>query len=194
KVLLGMISNAKEINRVLFPKEDNKYKLFLIEKAKEILDKYTPQEAPIIMDDMLHQFKKEFFIENQINNTKDNLVAFYITNLLNSKKEELIIQYKDYKGILGYNIGSSSIIGNRFLIENPEIDFYMDVNSRGTFSLRSNNRVDVAQIAQEIGNGGGHPNASGGKIDNFKDAFVYSQIKEFIQEYLDQKAKENQNG
>jgi len=32
----------------------------------------------------------------------------------------------------------------------------MDISSRGTFSLRSNNRVDVAKIAEEIGSGGGH--------------------------------------
>ena len=50
--------------------------------------------------------------------------------------------------------------------------FYMDINSRGFFSLRSNNKIDVSNMAQNIGKGGGHKNASGGKIDHFKDSFI----------------------
>jgi oligoribonuclease NrnB/cAMP/cGMP phosphodiesterase (DHH superfamily) len=67
----------------------------------------------------------------------------------------------------------------------------MDVNQRGNFSLRSNDKVDVSKIAEEIGNGGGHPNAAGGKIEHFKDAFVYETFRDFIQEYLNEKASQN---
>ncbi len=187
KVLLGMISGAKEVNRVLFPDEDRRYKLTLIDFAREILQNYPLKDAPIILDDSLHSNKKEFFIE-QKNDTKDNLVAEYMTKLLSKNKEQMTINYKGYKGILGYNIGNTSLIGNAFLVANPDYDFYMDVNSRGTFSLRSNNKMDVSLMAQEIGNGGGHPNASGGKIEGFKDSFVYSKLKDFIQEYLNSKS------
>jgi len=189
KVLLGMISGAREINRILFPDEDRAYKLSLIDTARRILDEVPREEAPIVLDDMLHGSKKGFF-RLEKNDTKDNLVADYVTRLLSKEKERMTVTYRGYKGILGYNVGSASLIGNAFLTANPDYDFYMDVNSRGNFSLRSNDKLDVSAMAAEIGNGGGHPNASGGKIENYRDSFVYSDLREFIQNYIDEKSKE----
>jgi oligoribonuclease NrnB/cAMP/cGMP phosphodiesterase (DHH superfamily) len=180
KVGLGIISGAREINRILFPNEDRIFKLFLIESMKKYL---SYQEAHIALDDAIHQLKKNFFRQQQ-NDTKDNLVALYVSNLLTQNKQRLTINYRDYKGLLGYNLGNTSILGNTFLTKNPDYDFYMDINFRGNFSLRSNNKLDVSKMAAEIGNGGGHPNASGGKIKEYKDSFVYSEIKHFIEEYI----------
>jgi oligoribonuclease NrnB/cAMP/cGMP phosphodiesterase (DHH superfamily) len=187
KVLLGMISGAKDINRVLFPDEDRLYKFALIDFSKRVLKLNPLEDAPIVLDDSLHGSKKEFFMDEK-NDTKDNLVADYVTKLLTRNRDKMTVTYRGYKGILGYNIGNTSLIGNRFLVTNPDYDFYMDVNSRGTFSLRSNNRVDVSEMAKEIGGGGGHPNASGGKIENYKDSFVYFKLKESIQKYMDSKS------
>jgi len=184
KVMLGMISGAREINRILFPDEDRAFKLAMIEAAKERIGIH---EAPIRLDDDLHQIKKAFFRQHE-NSTKDNLVALYVTDLLTKEKQRLTIYYKDYKGILGYNVGNTSIIGNTFLINNPNYDFYMDVNFRGHFSLRSNNKLDVSSMAAAIGNGGGHPNASGGKIEGYRDSFVYSDVRKFVQEYINEKS------
>jgi len=183
KVMLGMISGAREINRILFPAQDRAFKLSLIEAAKEIIEE---KNAPITLDDSLHQIKKRFFLQQE-NNTKDNLVAFYVTDLLTTDKQRLTITYKGYKGILGYNVGNTSIIGNTCMLNNPEYDFYMDINFRGHFSLRSNNKLDVSEMAANIGNGGGHPNASGGKIDGYKDSFVYADVRKFVQNYIDEK-------
>ncbi len=183
KVGLGMISGAREINRVLFPDEDRAFKLSLIEAAHKRAN--LPQ-APIVLDEDLHGIKKDFFRQDQ-NDTKDNLVAEYITRLLTNDKQRLTIHYGDYKGILTYSAGNTSLIGNAFLLANPEYDFYMDVNSRGNFSLRSNNKLDVSAMAEKIGGGGGHPNAAGGKIENYKDSFVYSKIREFVQNYIDER-------
>ena len=185
KVMLGMISGAREINRILFPAQDRAFKLSLINAAKEIIDE---EDAPIALDDALHTIKKRFFLQEE-NNTKDNLVAFYVTDLLTEDRQRLTITYKGYKGILGYNVGNTSIIGNTCMLNNPDYDFYMDVNFRGNFSLRSNNKLDVSKMAEHIGNGGGHPNASGGKIDGYKDSFVYADVRKFIQNYIDEKCK-----
>ncbi|HHH19753.1 MAG TPA: phosphoesterase [Campylobacterales bacterium] len=182
KVGLGMVSGSKEINRTLFPTEDRALKLYLIEAAKNYLSK---DEAHIALDDDLHQLKKSFFRETH-NNTKDNLVAQYVTKLLSQEKQRLTIDYRGYKGLLGYGLGNTSILGNTFLVENPDYDFYMDINFRGNFSLRSNNKLDVSKMAAEIGNGGGHPNASGGKIKEFKDSFIYSEVRNFVQEYIEE--------
>ncbi len=184
KVGLGMISGAKEINRTLFPNEDRALKLSLIDAMKEHLGK---KNAHIILDNNLHQIKKNFFKQKEADNTKDNLVALYVTKLLSQEKQRLTIDYRGHKGLLGYSLGNTSILGNTFLVENPEYDFYMDLNNRGNFSLRSNNKLDVAKMAEEIGNGGGHPNASGGKIKEYKDSFIYSEIKKFVQDYIDEK-------
>ncbi len=183
RVLLGMISGAREVNRVVFANEDRLYKLHLIDAAKQILDKYPLEEAPIALDDALHKIKKDFFIVKK-NDTKDNLVADFVTSVLTKNRDLMTIEYKGKKGILTYSTGNTSLIGNNFLLANEDYDFYMDVNSRGGFSLRSNNKVDVSKMAEEIGNGGGHPNASGGKIENYKDSFVYAKLKDFVQEYL----------
>ncbi|SFV71646.1 3'-to-5' oligoribonuclease B, Bacillus type [hydrothermal vent metagenome] len=185
KVMLGMISGAREIGRILFPAEDRALKISMIAEAKNILGEV---DAPIKLDDALHQMKKAFFIKDE-NNTKDNLVANYVTELLTTDKQRLTITYKDYKGILGYNVGNASIIGNASMVANDDYDFYMDVNYRGNFSLRSNNKMDVSAMAGHIGNGGGHPNASGGKIEGYKDSFVYANVRQFVQDYIDKKCE-----
>lgn len=184
KVMLGMISGAREINRILFPAQDRAFKLSLIDAAKERVEN---ENAPIQLDDDLHQIKKSFFKQDQ-NNTKDNLVAVYVTDLLTQDRQRLTIHYKEYKGILGYNVGNTSIIGNTCMLNNPDYDFYMDINFRGNFSLRSNNKLDVSQMAAHIGNGGGHPNASGGKLEGYKDSFVYANVRKFVQNYIDEKS------
>jgi len=184
KVGLGMISGAREINRTLFPAQDRALKLSLVEAMKNYVNK---ENAHIALDDDLHQIKKSFFKQKE-DNTKDNLAAIYLTQLLSEDKQRLTIEYRGKKGLLGYNLGNTSILGNTFLVENSDYDFYMDINWRGNFSLRSNNKLDVSKMAEEVGNGGGHPNASGGKIKEFKDSFVYADIKNFVQEYIDEKS------
>lgn len=180
KVCLGMISSAKEINRIIFPQDALNFQLFLIEKANSYL---MEKKSYINFDDDLYQIKKAFFKIDK-DNTKNNLSAIYVTNLLTLHKDRLTLKYKNYIGILGYCLGNVSILGNKFLETNTNYDFYMDINSRGFFSLRSNDKIDVSIMAQEIGKGGGHKNASGGKIDHFKDSFIYLNILNFVQNHL----------
>jgi len=181
KVMLGMISGAREIGRILFPAQDRAFKLSMVEAAKE---RIMQKDAPILLDNELHQIKKRFFKQDS-DNTKDNLVASYVTHLLTEDRQRLTIDYRGHKGILGYNIGNASIIGNASMVENNDYDFYMDINFRGHFSLRSNNKLDVSLMAAEIGNGGGHPNASGGKLDGYKDSFVYENVRKLVQNHID---------
>jgi len=183
KVMLGMISGAREIGRILFPAQDRAFKLSMIDASKNRID---DKDAPIKLDDDLHQIKKSFFKQEK-NDTKDNLVAYYVTDLLTTDRQRLTIEYKGHKGILGYNVGNASIIGNASMVANEDYAFYMDVNFRGNFSLRSNNKLDVSAMAAHIGNGGGHVNASGGKIEGYKDSFVYADVRKFVQNYIDEK-------
>ena len=83
------------------------------------------------------------------------------------------------------------MLANLFLRTNSEYDFYLDVNPRGNVSLRANGNCDVSEMSRELFNGGGHKNASGGKIEGFKESFSYVDIKSQI-EYILNKHQEIQ--
>lgn len=173
KVCMGMVSGAKEVNKLMFPQANTSYLFSLLSQAQNF---FTCQDAHIALDDAIHQLKKAFFM-NKNNDTLSNLVSAFNVVLLTQNRDKMQITYKDYKGILTYNIGNVSIIGNDFLAANPDFDFFMDVTSKKTISLRSNGKVDVSKMAAHLANGGGHHNASGGLLSNFKEAFTYDAIK-----------------
>ncbi|MCI6988615.1 MAG: DHHA1 domain-containing protein, partial [Campylobacter sp.] len=81
-------------------------------------------------------------------------------------------------------------IGNDFLVKNPGFDFFMDISSKKTISLRANNKIDVSKMASDIFGGGGHANASGGVMPSFKEAYAYEAVKDQVQAYINQKLNE----
>ncbi|MBA1438263.1 MAG: phosphoesterase [Epsilonproteobacteria bacterium] len=183
KVCMRLVNETRELNRVMFPIEDNHYKLTLLQEATKFIDK---DGAPILLDDAIHFLKKSFFQQGK-NNTLDNLATEYIVELLGKNLAKRTIYYKGYKGYLSYGVGNTSIIGNGFLTKYPEYDFIVDVSYRGTMSLRANNQVSVAQISKEWVDGGGHPNAAGGRIIGFKEQFRYDKVKQQIESLINQK-------
>jgi len=76
-------------------------------------------------------------------------------------------------------------IGLPFLVAFPEYDFIVDVSYRGAMSLRANNQVSVSQISKEWADGGGHPNAAGGRIHGFKEQYRYDKVKQQILSVID---------
>jgi len=177
KVLMRLVSETRELGRTLFPEQDRRYKLDLLTEAAAMIGR---PDAPIVLDESIHRMKKGFFREEQ-DNTLDNLVTKYIVSLMGEKRREMTIYYKGYRGFLSYAVGNTSIIGNGFLVTYPDYDFIVDISPRGTMSLRANNRVDVSLIAKEWAGGGGHPNASGGRIQGFKEQFRYDKVKKQIE-------------
>lgn len=184
KVCLGLVANSKEINRVVFAKENSMYMFHLLKLAQNYFLKADPH---IALDDALHQIKKDFFMQNRQNDTLSNLVSTYMVELLSKHKNEMSVTFNSYKGILTYNIGNVSVIGNEFLVKNPDFDFFMDVTSRKTVSFRANGKVDVSAIAKKVANGGGHPNASGGALSGFRDSFLYQKVISQVQNIFNQK-------
>ncbi|MBD3800786.1 MAG: phosphoesterase [Campylobacterales bacterium] len=180
KVLMRLVSETRELGRTLFAEQDRAYKLSLLTEAATMID--LP-DAPIVLDEKIHLMKKGFFREKE-NNTLDNLVTKYIVSLMGEKRKEMTIYYKGYRGFLSYAVGNTSIIGNSFLVTYPEYDFIVDISPRGTMSLRANNQVDVSLIAKEWAGGGGHPNASGGRIQGFKEQFCYDKVKAQIESLI----------
>ncbi|MBE0492070.1 MAG: 3'-to-5' oligoribonuclease B [Sulfurospirillum sp.] len=188
KVCLGFISGARELNRIMFPLENSNYILTLLENAQPLFDEPKPH---IRLDENIHKLKKSFFRGNLEDDTLDNFISRYNVKLLSQNKNKMQIEYDGHKGILTYNIGNVSIIGNDFLKSNPDFDFFMDVTSRKTISLRANGGVDVSLMAARLGNGGGHPNASGGLLNAFKDSFVYDTIRKQIHDIILAKGANN---
>jgi len=183
KVCMRLINETRELNRVMFADEDNNYKLSLLIEATKYIDE---NNAPIILDDKIHFIKKSFFQINK-NDTLDNLATKYIVALLGAKRDTNTIYYKGYKGFLSYGVGNTSIIGNGFLLTYPEYDFIVDISFKGAMSLRANNKVSVATISKEWANGGGHPNAAGGRIPHFKEQYIYSKVKEQVEALINDK-------
>lgn len=180
KVCMRLISEARELSRVMFADEDRTYKLALLKQAAQMRE--FPN-APIVLDEALHKMKKGFFKEGE-DNTLDNLSTKYIVALLGAKRSTMTIYYKGWRGFLSYGLGNTSIIGNGFLTAFPDFDFIVDISTRGTVSLRGHDRVDVAVMAGEWAGGGGHPNAAGGRIQGFKEQFRYDKVKYQIENLL----------
>lgn len=185
KVCLGMISSAREINRVMFRQENLDYMFFLIRKAMDFMGL---KRSHIALDDAIHGIKKEFFATNA-EDTLSNLIAAFMVGLLSQKKDEFSLYYDTYKGILTTNIGNTSVIGNDFLIKNPEFDFFVDITSKKTLSFRANGKVDVSEMAKKLVGGGGHKNASGGLFMGFKDNADYKTIKVQVEDLIASKLK-----
>jgi hypothetical protein len=187
KVMMRLISSARELNKFMFQNEDNSYKLHLLKGAMDILTKDQSENKNIYLDDNIHFLKKDFFKGDRENDTFDNLLTDYIVALLEEQKDQLTVQYKGYKGLLTINLGNTSILGNGFLIKNEEFDFFIDVSGKGNVSLRANGGVNVSIMAKELVGGGGHVNASGGRIRNFKESFFFNKMKSNVQSLFTEK-------
>jgi len=183
KVCMRLVNETRELNRIMFANEDNAYKLSLLEEAVKYI---SHDNAPIVLDEKIHLIKKEFF-KDKVNDTLDNLATDYVVELLGAKRQTNTIYYKGYKGFLSYAVGNTSIVGNGFLVAYPEYDFIVDVSFKGAMSLRADYKVSVAQIAKEWANGGGHPNAAGGRIMGFKEQYVYEKVKSQIEMLISDK-------
>lgn len=182
KVLLSMISKVREINNVLFADENRNFRIYLLKEAAKYLEL---DSGNIKLDNDIHFLKKSYLKLDDKDDTLDNLSAKYLVNSIDEIKDKLTVTFDGKKGILTYTLGSISIPANAFLKANKEFDFFIDVSKKGNASFRADGNIDVGVLAEKLANGGGHPNASGCKFDDFKDSINYEDIKKYIQNKLD---------
>lgn len=183
KVCMRLVTETRELNKVMFADVDNNYKISLLLEAAKYLNE---KNANILLDEKIHSIKKDFFRTSD-DDTLDNLATAFIVKLLGQARDEKTIYYKGYKGFLSYAVGNTSIVGNGFLLAYPDYDFIVDVSYRGTMSLRANNKVSVSLISKEWAGGGGHPNAAGGRIIGFKEQYRYDKVKQQIEKLINEK-------
>jgi uncharacterized protein len=184
KVLNRLVVESKEVSKMLFVDEHVTYKHALLKASFPYIKEFNYIE----LDDNIIAIKKTFLKEEQ-HDTIDNLVATYITKLLSDNRDKLTIHYGEYKGILTFQIGNTSVLGNSFLKANPDYDFFMDTAPTGNVGLRADNNCNVSQMAQHIFDGGGHVNAAGGRMTHLRNIFVYRQIQEKVQNFIDKGMK-----
>ena len=187
KVAMGAISGSFELNRFMFDEEHRFYKFAILESAREFLEQPNGEVA---FDNALYEIKKRALGGNPQTETMDTITSNAQVKLLSQKKDSCTIFYNDKKGFLSYSMGGVSVLANLFLRTNSEYDFYLDVNPRGNVSLRANGNCDVSEMSRELFNGGGHKNASGGKIEGFKESFSYVDIKSQIEYILNKHQEE----
>lgn len=186
KVAMGMIAQLKDPNRIMFEEENRNIKFFMLDKIQNYL---YEKEAEVKFDNHLFMLKKLAFGGDPQKQTMGNICAEFLVSLMEKKKDEMSVFYQNKKGLLTCALGNVSIIGNQFLTQNPDFSFMIDVNMRGNVSLRANDQMDVSLLARELFSGGGHKNASGGRIDRFKESFFYAPIKRQIQDILQEEAR-----
>ena len=182
KVLMSMVTKVKEINNILFADQNRELKFYLLKEAAKFLDEV---DGHIKLDNEIHFMKKEFLKLSHKDDTLDNLSAKFLVKTLEDVKEELTVLYKGQKGLLTYCLGSISIPANAFLKENPDYDFFIDINKKGNASFRADGKLDVSILATKLANGGGHVNASGGKFEDFKETIDFQEVRNYIQNKLD---------
>lgn len=183
KVAMRLMGETRELNRFMFDEEHRNYKLKALRWAAKYLGK---NEGHIKLDDDIIKLKKKY-LGGEKKDILDNHISRYIGKLLSEKKEKLKIMMDGKVGILTYNIGSISTLANEFLRNNKDIDFFVDISGRGHCSFRAAGAIDLSVSVKKHLNGGGHPNASGGRIEGLKDTFLYEKVKEQVVNILKEK-------
>jgi oligoribonuclease NrnB/cAMP/cGMP phosphodiesterase (DHH superfamily) len=181
KVLMSMITKAREVNIAISADLNRDYRMFLLRKSADFLNE---ENGHIKLDNEVHFFKKEFLNLTGQDDTLDNLAANYLVKTLGDIKETLSVIYNGHKGLLTYGLGSISIPANAFLKANKDYDFFIDIGRKGNASFRADGVVNVSIMAEKLANGGGHVNASGCKFDDFKETIDYEEVRTYLQQKL----------
>ena len=181
KVIMRLISHSFEINATLFPNENREYRHQLLYKAMPYLHK---KDGHILLDDDIQNLKKQYLMLDGINDTIDNLMSKHLVHLLENRKDDLTIYYNGHKGLLTFTLLNISIPANTFLKANPDYDFFVNLGRRGSTGFRATGKIDVSQLAAKLNGGGGHPNASGGSFNDFKETTNYAKVKEYFENKL----------
>lgn len=180
KVALGMITQSREFSRYMFDNFDRDLKFKMLEIAKEYLldsNNNLREMGNVELDNNIFLRKKELLGGDKNTQTMEQILSNRQASILRENKEKYTIFLNDKRGLLTYGIGNISILANLFLTQNSEFDFFLDIGMGGTVSFRANGTCDVSAIAKEYFNGGGHKNAAGGKIEDFKSTFLYNEAR-----------------
>ena len=184
KVFMRLILEAKEISRMMFPEEHAKYRIELLRRAMSYLAGSETEQRYIELDESVHKLRKAYLAQNGKDNTIDNLTSAYIVALLGQKKNQMSITINNKRGLLTVGLGNVSVIANSFLKANSDFDFVLDISCKGNVGLRASGNADVCEIAKTYFAGGGHLNASGGKIANAKEFYTYEEYHSFMGNYI----------
>ena len=181
KTLSKMINDARELSKESFGNIDNEYKISLLIKATKFLSYENPH---IALDENIYFLKRDYLNNNNMKDTLDNIGSKYVVSLIENEKDKFTYDFGEYKGIISFNLSHISNTANMFLKLNDDYDFFLNINYRGGLSIRSNDKINVASMASKYFGGGGHQNASGGSIKDFKNVFFYEDMRKIVHNIL----------
>ena len=193
KVALGMIAQSKEFSRYMFECFDNEFRFALLEKAQDfLLDSANNmrENAAVELDNNIFLFKKDILGGDRNRQTMEQILSHKQATLLSQNKEKYLVKCEGKRGIVTYGIGGISVVANLFLRQNADLDFFIDVGLRGNVSLRANGNCDVSEMAKEYFSGGGHKNAAGGRIEGFRETFLYEEAKAQVEAVFKNEAED----
>jgi len=150
-------------------------------KEKDILD-FELQEPYIRLDFLKGKISEELHNDRNIE-TKDKFNEYY-TNLyskVDTSTFKIKINERDETFKFFYNLNSDVFqsLSHMYLKENKELGFMLNIKGSGSMSFRSIG-ANVQEIAKEYFNGGGHKEASGGRIKFNKRMNSKEEVEEFL--------------
>ncbi|NLP00263.1 MAG: bifunctional oligoribonuclease/PAP phosphatase NrnA [Clostridiaceae bacterium] len=143
----------------------------------------TPETLMICADLMRHEIDFPYVIKkvfDMISYTKLYLMKKTINSLILLEDGKLAISYLTYGDIQNYDVKNDDFEGLVNIgrnLEGVEVSVFLREDSEGNFrgNLRSNNYVDVSEIA-EIFNGGGHKRAAGFNSSDTREELIKKLI------------------
>lgn len=143
----------------------------------------TPETLIICADLMRHEIDFPYVIKkvfDMVSYTKLHLMKKTINSLSFLEDGKLAISYLTYEDIQNHDVKNDDFEGLVNIgrnLEGVEVSVFLREDSEGTFrgNLRSNNYVDVSEIAEKF-NGGGHKRAAGFNSSDTRDILIEKLI------------------
>lgn len=161
--------------------------LFVIKKIGEkLINDITvtqiQREIYDINTDFIKNKIEDKYAKNKDLSYEEKLYRFFYLEIKKKQETELKEFYiNDKKGICLFDLGESfQHVSKHFLKGDKSLDFVLHMKKTKKLSLRSKKGVDVEKIAKQYFNGGGHENASGGKLDTEEEILSQSQANNYF--------------
>ena len=170
---------------------------FLLDYIDTFIEEYKLPNSKILTTYEMEEIKP-FMITHTIakKNTFSNLFSKNVQSyeklckyqaIKYLQKDFELLEYKDYKFRLLFDTDRTffQYFSHNILRMDKDTDFILNIRPKGSISLRSEGNIDVAKIAWELGEGGGHKNSAAGKINVGKEKLhSYEEAASFVKKII----------
>lgn len=185
--LADIIFNTKFLD--IFEEEKREYFFYFIEEYCKLV--FFNDHNISYLENMVNPINREFLknkVEPEYFNefiSTNNLFYYWFIKMFKDDPVktgfEILQTNSGLKFVAFFEINSTiyQYFSHLFLEYFTDIDFCVSVKRKGNLSFRSQEHCDVGSLARDFFNGGGHKNASGGKV-NEVDFKCYEDFISYI--------------